>query len=154
NLKISLKPAERTVVVITAYKPGATEKKSGIRLIKWTPVELDLLRSKNRIGHLVFLDAHLPGAKDPVTVGLAFGIDGKFTLAKIKEPDNKKRVEWEKNFAAFYGQGGKKAEAYKAPKGLKGGDVWAKLMTDLGGRAAEAIVMFDKSERERTIFDR
>jgi mono/diheme cytochrome c family protein len=152
NLKITLSEPERTLVVITAY--GGKKKSPRAHLVKWVPVELDLLDAKARLGHMVFLDIVPPGAKAPVTTGFAFGLDGKLTGVKVREPDAKKRAEMEKMLAAFVGQGEKSAVAFKAPKTVKGADRWAPVVTLAAARAAEAIVMFDKVERDRTVFDR
>lgn len=152
KVKVTLSDSDRKVVVITAYS-GKTPSQ-GPRLVKWTPVELDLLDAKARLGHLVFLDIVPPGEKAPVTAGFAFGLDGKLGQVRVRHPDPKKRAEFEKMLSAFAGQGDRSAIAFKPPRNVRGADRWAPLVTRAAARAAEAIVMFDKAERDRTAFDR
>jgi hypothetical protein len=72
----------------------------------------------------------------------------------VRLPEGKRREELEKSLSAFVGQGEKSAVAFKAPKNARGADRWAPVVTLAAARAAEGIVMYDKAERERTVFDR
>ncbi len=148
NLKLSQKELE--VVVLTVYKG---QQNDGVRLVPWKPVELDLLKATDRIGFLSFQEMDVPGG-DRVRVGLSFGTDGKLQRAVVNHADPAKKAEYEKALATFVGQGQKGASVYKAPRGLKNGDAWAKALTRAAAISAEGITMYEKAERSRTAFDR
>lgn len=153
NLKLQLGQKELEVVVLTVYK-GQKDPNAGVRLVPWKPVELDLLKAGDRLGFLSFADLEVPGGKETIRVGLSFGTDGKFRKAVVNHPDAKLRADYEKALNAFAGQGGKGIVIYKAPKGLKDGEAWARELTRAASVSAEGITMFEKAERSRTAFDR
>ena len=150
NLKLSQKELE--VVVLTVYK-GQRASNDGVKLVPWKPVELDLLKAADRIGFLSFQEMDVPGG-ERVRVGLSFGTDGRLQRAVVTHGDPGRKAEYEKALSAFVGQGQKGASVYKAPRGLKNGDVWAKALTRAAAISAEGITMYEKAERSRTAFDR
>lgn len=152
-VNVELPREQQAVVVLTVYK-GKKLKSGNVRLVPWTPVQLDLLKADDRLGFLVFTKLALPGEKGSTPAGISIGTDGKIERIALMLEDAKKRAEHEKALLAFAGQGEKKAGKLKAPKGVKNGDKYAAVLTGAVARAAEGIVMYDKAERERTAFDR
>lgn len=152
TLGLTLSKERQTVVVLSVY--GGGKKRQHVRLVPWTPVERDLLKETDRQGFLVFDRVVLPGEKEKVTLGLGIGKEGKLTRIVLRHGDPKKRAELQKSLDAFVGQGDKRLGKLKAPKGLKNGPAWEKLLTDTLGRAWEGATMWEKAERERTAFDR
>lgn len=153
SLKLQLTERELDVVVLTVYR-GEREKNANIRLVPWKPVELDLLQAGDRIGFLSFVDLQVPASTETIRAGLSIGTDGKLQKVIVNHADAGKKAEYEKALNAFVGQGSKKVEAFKAPRGLKHGDAWAKALTRAAAITSEGITMYEKSERERTAFDR
>jgi mono/diheme cytochrome c family protein len=151
NLKLELGKKELEVVVLTVYK--GEQAQNGVKLVPWKPVELDLLQATDRIGFLSFQEMDVPGG-ERIRVGLSFGTDGKLQRAVVTHADAKKKAEYEKALSAFVGQGQKGASVYKAPRGLRNGDAWAKALTRAAAISAEGITMYEKAERSRTAFDR
>ncbi|WP_373046088.1 c-type cytochrome [Vulgatibacter sp.] len=151
NLNLKLSQKELEVVVLTVYKGQRDD--DDVRLVPWKPVELDLLKAADRLGYLSFQMMDVPGG-ERIRVGLGIGTDGKLQRVVVTHPDAKKKAEYEKALSAFVGQGQKGASVYKAPRGLKNGDAWAKALTRAAAISAEGITMYEKSERSRTAFDR
>lgn len=149
---ITLGADEATVVVLTVYG-GARDESGNVRLVPWKPVNLDLLKADERLGFLVFDEVLLPGETQKVQVGAAIGRDGKLKKIVVNLADPKRRAEHEKALAGYVGMGERKPTKLKAPKGVKGAEKYEALITRLLGRAAEGIAMYDKSERDRTMFD-
>lgn len=139
------------VVVLTAYK-GERKRNEAVRLVPWTPVELDLLKADDRLGHLTFLDLKAPTG-ETVHVGFAFDMDGKITAIRARHEDPQKRAAFEKALGAFVGQSLKVATNLPAPRGLANGAAWAKEVSRAASLSAEAIIMYEKNERARTAFD-
>ncbi len=152
SLGLTLSKERQTVVVLSVY--GGGKKRQHVRLVPWTPVERDLLKETDRQGFLIFDRVVLPGEKEKVTIGLGIGAEGKLTRVVLRHGDPKRRVELQRSLDAFLGQGDKRLGKLKAPKGLKNGAAWEKLLTDTLGRAWEGATMWEKAERERTAFDR
>jgi len=152
QLHLQLGQKELEVVVLTVYR-GQRSADQNVQLVPWKPVELDLLKASDRMGFLSFQEMEVPGG-ERVRVGLSFGTDGKLQRAVVTHPDAAKKAEYEKALAAFVGQGQKGASEYKAPRGLKNGDAWAKALTRAAAISAEGITMYEKAERSRTAFDR
>jgi len=152
NLNLRLSQEELEVVVLTVYR-GQRDDAEGVRLVPWKPVELDLLSAKDRIGFLSFQEMVTPNG-EKIRVGLAFGTDGKLQRAVVNHADPAKKAEYEKALSQFVGQGQKGASVYKAPRGLKNGDAWARALTRAAAISAEGITMYEKAERSRTTFDR
>ncbi|AKU90001.1 c-type cytochrome [Vulgatibacter incomptus] len=153
KLKLQLAQSDLDVVVLTVYK-GERKRNEGVRLVPWRPVDLDLLKVADRMGYLTFAEIAVPKTSETITVGLGLGTDGKLRKVMVRESDPAKRAAYEKILSAFVGQGGKGAQVYTAPKGLKDGDLWAKALTRAAGIAAEGVTMYEKAERSRTAFDR
>jgi mono/diheme cytochrome c family protein len=149
---IALAPGEATVVVLTVYG-GPKDESGNVRLVPWKPVNLDLLKADERLGFLVFDEVLLPGETQKTELGLAIGRDGKIKKIVLNLADPKRRAEHEKVLAGFVGQGERKPTKLKAPKGVKNADKYEAVITRTLGRAAEGIAMYDKSERDRTMFD-
>ena len=148
SLNLKLGQQELEVVVLTVYR-GERDATESARLIPWKPVELDLLQAKDRIGFLSFQPLDAPGGEQ-VRVGLSFGTDGKLQRAVVTHSDREKKASYEKALSAFVGQGTKGASVYKAPRGLKDGEAWAKALTRAAAISAEGITMYEKAERSRT----
>jgi mono/diheme cytochrome c family protein len=148
---VNLADDEKTVVVLTVYKDAETT--GAVRLIPWKPVNLDLLKAEDRLGFLVFEEVLLPGETEKAGLGLAVGRDGKIQKIALKMADPAKRAEHEKLLSAFVGMGERKPTKLKAPKNVRGADKYEAIVTRALGRAAEGIAMYDKFERERTMFD-
>lgn len=143
---------ELGVVVLTAYK-GSRKPNEPLRLVPWTPVELDLLKAEDRLGHLTFMDLQAPRTGEVIHVGFAFAEDGKITAIRVRHEDAARRATYEKALSAFVGQGAKTATQLSAPRGLANGADWAKVVSRAVSLSAEAILMFEKAERARTAFD-
>lgn len=143
---------ELGVVVLTAYK-GSRKPNEPLRLVPWTPVELDLLKAEDRLGHLTFMDLQAPRTGEVIHVGFAFAEDGKITAIRVRHEDAARRATYEKALSAFVGQGAKTATQLSAPRGLANGADWAKVVSRAVSLSAEAILMFDKAEKARTAFD-
>lgn len=152
SLHLQLGQKELEVVVLTVYK-GQRAGNDSVKLVPWKPVELDLLKATDRIGFLSFQEMDVPGG-ERVRVGLSFGTDGKLQRAVVTHADPARKSEYERALSAFVGQGQKGASEYKAPKGLKNGEAWAKALTRAAAISAEGITMYEKAERSRTAFDR
>jgi hypothetical protein len=153
TLGVKLRQEELEVVVLTVYK-GERDRAQHAQLVRWEPVELDLLRASDRVGFLAFPVLEVPGGKETLRVGLAFGTDGKLKRVVVNHPDPKKQAEYQGILSAFVGQGQKGAFSFQAPKNLRNGQAWAKALTRAGALTAEGITMYEKSERARTAFDR
>lgn len=145
-------PEDLRVVVLTAYE-GERKRNEALRLIPWTPVELDLLNADDRLGHLTFLDVEVPRSGEILHVGFAFDLEGKITAIRARHADPQKRAAYEKALRAFVGQGLKVATELSAPRGVPNGAAWAKALSRAASLSAEAILMYEKGERARTAFD-
>ncbi len=145
-------PSELEVVVLTAYR-GTRKPNEPLRLVPWTPVELDLLDAKERLGHLCFFDVRAPGSGELLHVGVAFDPAGQILSMRVRHPDATKRAAYEKALGAFVGRNVKTAQKLDAPRGLAQGAAWAQALSKPISLAAEGIVMFDKDERARRAFD-
>lgn len=143
---------EATVVVLTVYG-GEKDESGNVRLVPWKPVELDLLKAGDRLGFLVFDDVLLPGETQKTQLGMAIGRDGKIARIVLLMADAKRRAEHEKALAGYVGQGERKPTRLKAPKGVRGAEKYLAIVTRAHARATEGIAMYDKSERDRTMFD-
>jgi len=152
NLNLQLSQQELEVVVLTVYR-GERDRNDDVRLVPWTPVELDLLDAKDRIGYLAFQQLTTPDGES-IRVGLAVGLDGRLQRVVVSHPDPKKKAAFEEALSRFVGQGKKGASAFTAPRGLKNGDAWARALTRAAALTAEGITMYEKAERSRTAFDR
>jgi len=153
TLGMKLRQEELEVVVLTVYK-GQRDRAQHAELVRWDPVELDLLKASDRVGFLAFPVIEVPGSKEFLRVGLAIGTDGKLQRVIVSHEDPKKKAEYQKILSAFVGQGQKGAFAFKAPRGVRNGAAWARALTRAGALTAEGITMYEKSERARTAFDR
>lgn len=142
---------ELGVVVLTAYR-GTRKPNEALRLVPWTPVELDMLEAKDRLGHLSFLDVRAPSG-EILHTGIAFDTEGKILRIRVRHADPAKRAAYEKALGSFVGQSLKVATKLDAPRGLAQGAAWANALSRPASLAAEAILMFDKAERARTAFD-
>lgn len=152
-LKTSLSDAEREVVILTVYA-GPRGEDDEARLVPWTPVELDLLEAKDRLGFLAYVDLQVPRSGEAVEIGLSLAPDGKVRQVKVRAADPARRATYEKILASFVGQGGKGAAAFTAPRGVADGAQWASAFGRAAGRVAEGVTMFEKAEIARTAFDR
>ncbi len=152
SYQVELAQDEMKVVVLTVYR-GQRAANEQVRLIPWTPVELDLLHAADRLGFLSFVDLVVPRSGEKLDVGLAFGTDGKLQKVVVRHPDAARRASYQQALSAFVGQGAKGGAVYKAPKGVKDGDLWAKALTRSANIAAEGVTMYEKAERARTAFD-
>lgn len=142
---------ELGVVVLTAYK-GTRKPNEPLRLVPWTPVELDLLEAGDRLGHLSFIDIEAPNG-EMLHTGIAFDTDGKIVAIRVRHADPAKRASYERALGHFVGQTLKVATKLSAPRGLAQGAAWANALSRAASRAAEAILMYEKGERARTVFD-
>nr|PZM93336.1 MAG: hypothetical protein DIU72_03225 [Pseudomonadota bacterium] len=148
-------PDEMRVVVLTAYR-GSRKPNEPIRLVPWTPVELDLLKASDRLGHLTFMDIQAPRTGEVIHVGFAFDLDGKLAAVRVRHDDPARRSQYqayEKALSAFVGQQVRTATQLSAPRGLSDGVQWAQVVSRAVSLSAEAILMFEKAERARTAFD-
>lgn len=152
-LRLQTDGTSRNVVVLAAYK-GARKGAEAASLVPWNPVDLDLLRTDDRLGFLSFTDLVVPQVGETIHVGMAFGADGKLQRVLVRHPDAAKRAAYEQILSHFVGQGSKTATAYQAPRTLRDGAAWAQQVTRAASLSAEAILMYDKAERARTAFDR
>src|SRR5690606_34900531 len=118
----------------------------------WNPVELDLLDSRDRLGHLTFLDVEAARTGELLHVGFAFDLEGTITAIRVRHEDPQKRAEYEKALGAFVGQNLRAATKLSAPRGLANGAHWAEAVSRAASLSAEGILMFEKSERARTAF--
>lgn len=156
ELQVSLDETERSVVVLTVYKGRRLSEQSrgGVDLVPWNPVTLDLLQASDRLGFLTFMDIEVPRSREKIHVGLSFNPQGQLQRVQVQHPDPKARATYEKILSSFVGQGERTASEFKAPRGLRDGDAWAAALTRAAGIAKEGIIMYEKAERSRTVFDR
>lgn len=149
---VTLAAGDATVVVLTIYG-GQKDESDAIKLVPWKPVNLDLLKADDRLGFLVFDHVLLPGETQSAQLGLAVGRNGKIEKILLRMADPKRRAEHETALAGFVGMGERKPTLLKAPRGVKGAEKYEAIVTRAFGRAVEGIAMYDKSERDRTMFD-
>lgn len=152
DVGLQLSQEEVEVVVLTVYR-GQRSETAGVELVPWEPVRLDMLEARDRIGYLSFQEIEVPGG-ERARIGLGIGTDGKLQRVIVNHSDPAKKKEWEDALSRFVGQGKKGASKFTAPRGLKNGDAWARALTRAAAISAEGITMYEKSERERTAFDR
>jgi len=146
---------EMRVVVLTAYR-GSRTTNEPVRLVPWTPVELDLLKASDRLGHLTFMDLQAPRTGEVIHVGFAFDLEGKLVVVRVRRDDparSKQYEAYEKALSAFVGQTARTATQLSAPRSLADGAEWAKIVSRAVSLSAEGILMFEKAERARTAFD-
>jgi mono/diheme cytochrome c family protein len=142
----SLSAQDKEITLVAVFGQGTG---GGPEALPADPINLDRLLPKEKVGYLVF--AELPFGQKRVTTGLAISKDGKILkVASIGPTGSDRLVE---GYQAFIGLGAKgqtdllkPASKGKAKPGANPGD---RALEEAYARGLEAIVLWDREERER-----
>ncbi len=143
----TLKPEDATFTVLGVY--AGTQGPEGVRLIPNDPLAVSEIDRTKKTGYVVFVKGKVPGVKGEHIIGI--GMDKTGLIRKIRVNDKDPRVvrRIEKLLARFEGYGRKGMKEPFTGGRKKRDRELAKAFTEIYSRAMEAVVMFDKAERER-----
>lgn len=144
---VKLPKDDRTYTVLGIYK--GTPGPEGPRLIPNTPLAVSQIDRQSKIGYVVFVDAKVPGVKGSHLLGISMDKGGLVWAIKVNTDDLKVKKQIESLLASWEGYGYKgMKEPFEGGRSRKERAL-AKAWTEIYSRAMEAVVMFDKAERER-----
>ena len=134
----------RTWTVLGIYK--GTQGPEGPHLVPDQPLAVAKLEPKDKVGYIAFVDAKLPGIRHTVLLGIAMDVHGKIEKVLANATDGRLAHKVDRMLHTFVGHGRKDQKHVlrgHASRRLR------KAFTEVYDRAMEAVVMYDKAERER-----
>lgn len=137
---------ERTYTVLGVYK--GTQGPDGPRLIPNNPLAVSKIKRSDKVGYLVFVDGKIPGVRGSHLFGVSMDNSGLVTKIRVNSHDLRVKRRLEKMLASWEGYGHKDLHHPFTGRGRRERAL-AKAWTEIYDRAMEAVVMFDKAERER-----
>lgn len=148
----ALTPQEATAPVAAMFKTESGDvPTTGPAFVPQDPVALDTLAPRRKAGYVVFVGV----AVGKATPSIGFGLGPDLSIRKLLPAgaDSKARDALAKQLAPFVGLGGRlKLKQPLAPKS-KVDAALTRAMTRGYLRAAEAVVMYEKEESARHLFD-
>jgi mono/diheme cytochrome c family protein len=138
---------ENHFTVLGVFK--GTQGPQGPRLIPDNPLALAKIDRRNKIGYVVFVWGELPGIRGRHLLGISMDKTGLVWKIRVNTDDARLKRKIEKMLSVWEGYGRK---GMKEP--FRGGPskrerAVARAWTEIYSRAMEAVVMYDKAERER-----
>ena len=142
-----LKPEDATFTVLGIYE--GTQGPEGVKLIPNDPLAVSEIDRTKKIGYVVFVDAKIPGVRGEHILGIGMDKTGLIRKVRVNGGDPRTARKIEKLLARFEGYGRKGMKQPFTGGRSKRDRQLAKAFTEIYSRAMEAVVMFDKAERER-----
>jgi mono/diheme cytochrome c family protein len=140
-----LPEGQRTYVVLGIYR--GTQGPEGPRLIPNDPREIAKIQRRSKVGYIVFVPMTIPGIDGEHVLGVSMDNNGIVydIKANTRDPALSERIE--RTLSEYVGEGRK---GQREPFTARGpAAVLARAWTLTYFRAMEAVVMFDKAERDR-----
>ncbi len=136
---------EQTFVVLGIYR--GTQGPDGPRLIPDDPREIAKIQRRAKVGYIVFVAMEVPGIEGEHILGISMDNNGIVYDIKANTTDEALAERIEQTLSHFVGEGRKgQREPFRARGRLA---PLARAWTPIYFRAMEAVVMFDKAERDR-----
>jgi mono/diheme cytochrome c family protein len=135
---------QRTWTVLGIYK--GTQGPEGPHLVPDTPLAVAKLEPQDKVGYVAFVDAKLPGVRGTVLLGIAMDVHGQIEKVLANSTDARLAHKVDRMLETFVGHGRK--DQKRVLRG-HGSMRLRKAFTEIYDRAMEAVVMYDKAERER-----
>ena len=136
---------EQTFVVLGIYR--GTQGPDGPRLIPNDPREIAKIERRSKVGYIVFVPMEVPGIEGKHVLGISMDNNGIVYDIKANTTDEALATRIEETLAPFVGEGRKGQREPFSDFGTT--EEMAKAWTPIYFRAMEAVVMFDKAERDR-----
>jgi mono/diheme cytochrome c family protein len=140
----ALPEGEQSFVVLGIY--SGTQGPDGPRLIPNDPREIARIDRRSRVGYITFVPMEVPGIPGQHVLGISMNNDGIVFDIKANTTDAALARRIESTLSRFEGEGSK---GQRQPFTVRGAAPLARAWTHVYFRAMEAVVMFDKAERDR-----
>ncbi|MDF1564156.1 MAG: cytochrome c [Deltaproteobacteria bacterium] len=144
---VKIKKADNEYTVLGVYK--GTQGPDGARLIPDDPLALSKIDRRAKVGYVSFVKGSVPGVKGTFLFGISMDNGGLVWKIRANTDDKAAKAKVEKILSVWEGYGNKGLKDPFEGGRSKQERAVAKAWTEIYSRAMEAVVMYDKAERER-----
>ena len=144
---VKLKDAANKFTVLGVYK--GTQGPEGARLIPDDPLALSKIDRRAKVGYVAFVKGSVPGVKGSYLFGISMDNGGLVWKIRANTDNLAAKQKLEKMLEVWEGYGNKGMKTPFEGGRSKSERAVAKAWTEIYSRAMEAVVMYDKAERER-----
>ncbi len=144
---VKIKKADNRYTVLGVNK--GTQGPEGARLIPDDPLALSKIDRRSKVGYVAFVRGAVPGLKGTHLFGISMDNSGLVWKIRVNSDNAATKKKVEKLLGTWEGYGNKGMKEPFMGGRSKSERAVAKAWTEIYSRAMEAVVMYDKAERER-----